>query len=202
VTFNTPPVEAASIELSYSVIGTPVYQYPFSAPPGTPTDLDAFDTITMVPIRVTYANGVMTVNPDEFIEGRKVTVRFQDSSQKSYDVPLPQNPLAGSIRVAAGTIICPPANITITGQIVNVKNCNFPDNVTTVRVDYQYIAASYQEFTLKLEKIPAAMDYQIWTVWVNDVVTTSYTRTLNVIKFPAPLPFPSEVRIRLVQDEV
>ncbi len=201
ITFNTAPPEGATLEFSYAVIGSPVYQYPFLAPPGTPADLDAFDTITLVPIRVTYAAGIMTVNPDEFIEGRKVTVRFQDPSQKTYDIPLPQNPLAGSVRVSSGTMVCPPANVVIVGPVVNVKNCNFPDTVTSARVEYRYVAASFQEFTLKLEKIPTPTDYQVWTVWVNDVITTSYTRTLNVIKFPQPLPYPSFVRIQLVQDE-
>jgi hypothetical protein len=201
ITFNTPPPEGATVEFSYAIVGNPLYQYPYTAPPGTPPDLDAFDTITLVPIRITYANGIMTVNADDYIEGRKVTVRFKDSTQKTYDILLPQAPLNNSIRVSSGTLVCPPSGITIVGSLVNVKNCNFPDNVGAVRVDYQFIAASYTEFTLKLEKIPAPTDYQVWTVWVNDVVVTNYTRNLNVIKFPSPLPFPSTVRIQLIQDE-
>ena len=201
ITFNTPPPEASIIEFTYAVVGNPVYQYPYLAPPGTPADLDAFDTVTLVPLRITYAGGLMTVNPDDFIEGRKVTVRFRDPTQKTYDVPLIQQPLTGSLKVSSGNLMCPPSGFTVIGQIVNVKNCNFPDNVGSVRIDYQFLAASYTEFTLKLEKIPSPTDYQVWTVWINDVVTTNYTRNLNVIKFPAPLPFPSNVRIQLVQDE-
>jgi hypothetical protein len=68
-------------------------------------------------------------------------------------------------------------------------------------VSYSYVGATYQDFVLTVAKIPDPDDYQVWTVWVNDVVTTNYIRSANVIRFASPLPIGSVVRIQLIQED-
>jgi hypothetical protein len=201
VTFNVAPPEAAMIEFSYVAVGNPIYDYPFNAPPGTPPDLNAYDTVTLAPVRVTYANGLITVNPDDYQEGRSVSVVFPNASNKTYDVVLPQAPISNTVKAVGGQQTCLPPNLSISGTTVNLMNCNFADNVTQAAVSYTYVGATYQEFVLTVARIPEAADYQVWTVWVNDVETTDYTRVGNIIRFASPLPTGSVVRIRLIQDD-
>ena len=202
VVFNIPPPEAAMIEFIYIAVGNPIYDYPFSAPPGTPSDLNAYDTATMAPVRVTYAGGKVSVDPADYIEGRKISVVFQNGSNRTYDVVLPQSPLPNTIKAVGGQQTCLAPDLVLTGTTANLINCKFADNVTQATVSYNYVSAQYQEFVLTLAKVPEAGDYQIWTVWINDTVTTDYTRTNNVIRFAQPLPTASVVRIQLIQEDI
>jgi hypothetical protein len=201
VTFNVPPPEASMIEFTYVAVGSPIYDYPFAAPPGTPPDLNAFDTVTLAPVRVTYANGIISVNPDDYQEGRSVSVVFPNASNRTYDVVLPQLPISNTLKAVGGQQTCLPPNLAVTGSTVNLMGCNFADNVTQATVSYSYVGATYQDFALNVAKIPDPADYQVWTVWVNDVVTTDYTRSGNVIRFANPLPVGSVVRIQLIQED-
>lgn len=202
VTFNTPPMEGAMIEFTYIAAGQPVYDYPFVAPPGTPTDLNAFDTTTLAPVRIAYINGLMSVNPSDYVEGRSVSVVFQNASNRTYDVVLPQTPLQSSLKAVGGSQTCLPPDLTLVGTTVNLMNCKFADNVTQATVTYSYVGAMYQEFILNVSRIPEPTDYQVWTVWVNDVVTTDYTRSGNVVRFAQPLPTGAVVRIQLIQEDL
>lgn len=200
VNFPTPPPEGATIKFDYTSVGAPILKYPFTAPYGTPKDLVAYDTQTSAPVRVSYASNFVNVNADDYVEGRNVTLRYDNVARQKFDVALPNEPVPGTVAAIGGNLTCTSAqDLKIQGMVVSVDDCGFADDVTQVLVQYRYVVQAYQEFTFAADKLPAPGEFQEWNVWVNDQKRTDFTRDGNVIRFAAPLPAVSVVKIQLIQ---
>jgi hypothetical protein len=200
VTFNAAPAEGAALVFDYTSVGDPVYTYPFAAPYGTPKDLVAYDSQTKAPVRALFLLNTVTVNSADWYEGRKVTFQYDNVARQVFEVVLPNTPVPGTVSAVGGALTCTSANdLKINGMTVSVDDCGFADDVTVVTVGYKYVVETFTEFKFDAANLPAPGDFQEWTVWVNGVKNTAWTRDGNVVRFTAPLPAGSTVKIQLIQ---
>jgi hypothetical protein len=199
VSFNPVPPEGAYIDFIYTAVGPTVTKYPFSTTYGAPKDLVAFDSQTAAPVRVSYTPGFVTVNSNDYVEGRMVTLRYDNVPRQRFSVDLPQEPVVSSVVISGGSLDCKAPYVTVTGTTVNAQDCGFADDVSQVAVGYQFVVESYQEFTFAGDDLPGPKDWQEWHVFVDDEETTEFTRDGNKITFAAPLPVGSMVKIQLIQ---
>lgn len=200
VNFTAPPAAGSVITFRYSVEGPAVLNYPFAVENGPPVDLYAYDTFSGAPIRVTWANNNLSVNGFDFAEDRVVTVRYDNVARQEFSVELPMDPVPGSIVASGGGYRCTSAsNLQVTGRIVNVAGCNFPDNAMEVTISFRYVLETYTVFTFEVDRLPAEADFQEWTVYVNGNATNKYTRQGNVITMTEPLAPGAKVKITLKQ---
>lgn len=201
VTFANPPAESAVIDFSYSVAGSPVLAYPFSVGGGAPIDLEVTDANTGAAVKFSYAAGVVTIDALEFVEGRKLSLKYDNAARQRFSIGLPNEPIASSVAAYGGTKVCVAPAINVSGTMVAVDGCGFADDVASVIVRYKFVSAHYQIFTFVADKLPGATDFQEWTVLVNDLPATGFTRVDNVVTFDQPLPAGAIVKIQLLQED-
>jgi hypothetical protein len=199
VTFTTAPASDTVITFAYNTLGAPILTYPLALGATAPSGLTVVDATTKTPITFTYANDTLTIAAASFQNGRQLLVTYDNPAHDQATVQLPQTPVAGSVVATAGGVSCSTApDLTVQGSTVTLSGCPFPADATQVVVSYQYVQ-TYQDFTFNAPNLPGPMDFQSWTVWVNDQPTTDYTRNGNAFHFPDPLPLAGTVRIQLQQ---
>ena len=201
VTFDAAPAESATIDFAYSAVGAPVLVYPFSVNGAAPVDLALYDADTNAPIRFTYTAGAVVLDPSEFVEDRRVTLKVDNVARQRFSILLPNDPIPSTVVAAGGTKTCVAPAVVVTGSLVAVDGCNFADDVMTVSIRYNFVTAHYQEFTFTGDNLPSATAYQVWKVLVNGAPAMAYSRVGNVVTFPGPLPAGAVVKIQLIQED-
>lgn len=201
VTFNPAPAESSLIDFAYVEVGAAVTDYPFATNYGAPVDLVGFDAQTGGAVGVRYLTGAkVRVATADYVEGRNVTLRYDNVPRQRFSVDLPQQPVSGSVVIAGGSVMCSrPDLVTITGTTVNALGCGFADDVTQVTIGYKFVVETYQDFTFTGDDLPGPKDWQEWHVFVDDVETTAFTQTGNTFHFDAPLAAGAKVKIQLIQ---
>lgn len=201
VTFTTAPAEGVMLRFIYTAVGAPVLRYQLQPAYDPPKDLVAFDAQTAAAIRFTYKAGVIEFHKDDYLEGRQVTVRYDNLARQRFTITLGNEPVPSTVSAEGGSILCAGAPyITVTGRDVNVANCNFADDVDLVTIHYKYVGERYQEFVFDAPDLPAPGDWQEWKVYVDDDERDDWTRDGNVIKFTEALPADGTVKVVLTQE--
>ncbi len=207
VSFTMAPPESATIDFAYMAVGSAILVYPFNSGYGEPKDLVAYDSATMTQVTVKYGkdlfgNPLVFFLPNEYVEGRKLTLRYDNVPRQRFDVELAMDPVPGYTKATGGMVTCDKEpNLVVQGRIVKVDGCGFADDVTTVSVDYRYVVQAVQEFTFTGSKLPAPGDFQEWHVFVNGTETTDFVRSGVKISFALPLPLGAQVKIQLIQED-
>lgn len=199
VTFGTAPADGATILLSFVTVGTKILSYPFTVNGGAPVDLEVADATTGAPVKFAYQSGAVVIDATEFVEGRRIVLRYDNTARQHFEIELPNTPLAGSVVAYGGMTEC--KQVTLTGNVVAVDACGFADDVISVAVRYAFVTARIQEFTFTGDRLPSPSDYQEWKVLVNGQPATGYTRVANVVTFDRTLPLGAVVKIQLIQDD-
>lgn len=200
VLFDVPPPEGATIRLAYTVVGNPILQYPVNVGAQVPSDLIVTDTMTGAPIAVTYNAGSVAFSPQDFVEGREVTVSYGSVTPRSQLIKLAHPPVLASLSAEAANQICvgvPP--IVVVNRDVDLAGCNFALDNDAYVVRYEFIAERRQQFEFAGPNLPAASDWQQWQVYVDDEERLDWQRTGNIIKFDGPLPDSASVKVVLTQ---
>ena len=200
VMFGDAPGEGAKIDFKYTQVGPGILRYPLATKYEPPKGLMAFDSNSKAPIAVRYDSGYIELTQADFIENRAVTVRYENEARQMFTVELGQVPLTGSVSAIGGNVMCS-KSLRVADKTVYIEGCNFGADVNEVKVSYEYVVASYQEFTFDADNLPGAADYQDWRVYVNDVETTDFSRAANVITFAKALPAKATIKVRLTQIE-
>lgn len=197
VQFDEAPEENALIDLLYTQVGQAVTRYPFNADDGAPVDLVGYEKVGGGTVRVSYnAGGFVDINSDDWEEGLEIILRYDNLDRQMFEVPLPQMPIAQSLEARGGNKVCK-NSLVLDSQTVKVAGCNFPDDATSVEVKYDFLVASYTEFTFDAAVVPPETTYQAWEVFVDGTPTKDYTRVGGVITFPQELPIYSKVEVRM-----
>ncbi len=200
VTLSPAPADGARLDFAYQAVGAPLLRYPFAPAYAMPVDLEAFDTTTGDPVTLTYALGFVSIAAADFVEGRRLTLRYDNVQRQHFDLTLPVDPLAG-VSATGGQVTCTDAtHLVVSQRMVAIDGCGFADDVATVNVNYSYVLEDRKEFTFTAPDLPAANEFQKWSVWVDGQVRTDYLRQANKISFASALPFGAMVRIELQQE--
>ena len=200
VTFDMPPPEDALISFSWIAVGQPILTYPFVLGGVDPNSVSVSDRDSGLPVAFDYVNSQLMFAASDFVEGRRIEVRFANAARQMFEVELPTSPIAGRVLAEGGGVTCDTSpKLQISGRRVIVRNCGFPASTVKVKVDYDYVISSKSSFSFDVSDFPAPDDYQVWTVSVDGVATDSYTRIGKVISFSDPLPIGASIKVRLVQ---
>lgn len=199
VTFDQPPAEDSALFFTFKSRGAPILRYPVTIPVEPGATVAAVDKATGMALVVKYENGFLDVDPSSFAPSRIVVVKYPNPARDEFTVSLPQDPVTGTVIASAGGVTCTMApELVVSGRDLAFDGCPFPADATEVVISYQYWF-EVQEFVFDVENFPAPNDYQMWTVWVNDVETTDYRRDGKTITFLQSLPLGAVVRVRLEQ---
>jgi hypothetical protein len=188
VTFNMPPPEGATVLFTYTAVGDPVLSYAFTVQGRAAQNVSLTDAVTGQKVGFLYLFGVLNIFAGEFSEGRKIDIRYWNEARDLTEVMLPTTPVAGSVKVTGGTLVCDPAKVAVTNNTVMIKNCGFADDVKEVKVDYKFTTARYMSFTFDDPDLGNATAPLTWRVWVNDKETKDFTVQGTTINLPALLP--------------
>ena len=201
VTFNTAPADGATITFTYTAVGEIVLSYPFSPNGAAAQGLEIYDPTTMAPVPFVYKEGKVVFAAADFVEGRRVMMRFDNAARQHFSVDLPTTPVLASVYAYGGSMACGGQDVSVSGSTVTVDGCGFADDVTSVAVRYNFVSERYRIFTFAAADLPAASAWQQWTVLVNDQSATGFVRLGNIVTFLAPLPDGAIVKIRLTQED-
>lgn len=195
VEFFTAPHDGAKIAFAYLKAGKPILTYPFSIPAGVENTLEVVDAQTQEDIAVTYRAGTLQVDAAEFTEGRILVVRYMNPRRDQFTVELPQDPISDSVELRDTYQVCRD-ELVVNGRTVDASACGFRADISAVAAYYDYIAASHQSFTLRLDGWDAKRPGQ-WVVLLDGVVYTDWQRQDQTIYFNNPLPIGSRITIRV-----
>ena len=199
--FNTTPREGAVLEFKYTAVGNPILRYALQANSSGPRDLVAIDTQTNEKLAVRYLNGAVVFNASDFIEGREVTITYDNPARQNLTISLANAPIASTVSAEGGNVLCAgDTYIAVKGRDVNVANCDFPDDISSITIRYKYAAESYQEFAFEASNLPAPGDWQKWKVYVDGEEANGWTRKGNIITFKEALPGDAVVKVVLTQE--
>ena len=147
----------------------------------------AWDIESLDKVGITYADGHFQIKPDDFIDGRKIKIKFRaKSTEGSLVYELPNTPLAENLNVVLSSEKeeknCAAKDITIEDKRLKLA-CDLPD-LNEVVIDYSYLLPGEQRFKLDLEN----PENTVWTVEVNDLIKVDYAKdgdTLILKDLPA-----------------
>lgn len=195
VEFILPPHDGAKISFGYLKSGKEILSYPFAIPADVENTVIVFDAQTQEEIIASYRNGILSIDASEFSEGRILAVRYANPRRDQFVVELPQDPVPGSVELHDGNQICRDALI-VSGRSVDARGCGFRADIASVSAFYDYVAASHQSFTLRLdgwdEKRPG-----VWEVFLDGAAFGEWHREGQTIFFDKTLPIGSRISIRV-----
>ena len=186
LTFSSPPPEGLTMTVSYTSVGDPVVGYTLSGLPAgaAPQNLAAIDSDTGAAVPVNFQGGLLAISPADVQIGRRLMVSYDNPAHGQIDLTLPADPLPNSVKITAGGVTCDQqSGLVITGRHLTVVNCPVPSAVATARIDFSYLlpasqsAASLQDLDFTAAPSPDPGTFQQWTVAVNDLPTTNFTRS-------------------------
>lgn len=198
VTLAAAPGEKAKVQVSYDTkeIGDPITKFPFTTPWKTVRDLQAKDKISGDNIQVSWANDVLSVDPNAFAEGRVIVITYRDESAGPGKMfGLSHAPIDGKVMVAGisadnSDIACSADEIKIDGLMVQTA-CDLSEAAKVV-LTYKYDVNLKSEFLVSEVTNPASYK---WSVFVNGILSIDFVRTGNLIKFASPLPGGTKVKV-------
>ncbi len=192
VVFATAPADNASIVVTYQEIGSAILSYAFAVDANLVDDMEIEDAISGSPIPFAYMGGNIIFGAGVWVEGRQVVIRYPNAGFGQMSVSLPHTPISASVSAEAGGMLC--ANLTVTGNVVNLSGCNFPVNAGQVDIEYLYLPAGSSTFTFT-PAIPVSLDDVLWDVTVNGSAFYNYTRTGRVFTFNSAVPSGTVVKV-------
>lgn len=201
VMFTVPPKDGTALQFAYTAVGDPVLRYALQARGRTPADISATDTQTNQALVVEYSNGEAVFKSIDFVEGREVTIVFDNPQTDRNIVRLAHRPIASTVSAEVDDMLCTgEPNLLVTDQEVDVGNCGFPQDFVELTVRYKFVAQSFREFVFELPELPAAGDWQEWKVYLDDQEASGWQRQGNVIVFSENLPADATVKVVLTQE--
>jgi hypothetical protein len=198
IQFTDAPEEGSVVLIKYQVVtmGNPITKFQLLPPTGGVKDLKGFDTNTLAPVVVSYADNFLTVDPSYFISGRGITVTYLDESTIKYGYTISADPVATSISVTllledGKSRICLPADFAIAGRMVTLTG-NL-DDVKKIVIGSKTEIGAHSTFSLDEVKDP---DNASWSVWINEVLSVNFSRTGSTIKITKALPAAARILIK------
>jgi hypothetical protein len=188
VTLNTAPPEGAAVLFTYTAVGDPILNYTFNIQGRSAQNLSIVDAVTGANVGHIYLLGVIRFVSGEFVEGRKLKLRYWNEARDMTQVMLPAAPVTGSVKVVGGIKVCDSTKFSVTNNTVQVGRCDFADDTTIINVQYKYVVAQYTSFVFDDPELGNAKTPLQWRVWVNAVETKVFTVTGTTITLPANLP--------------
>ncbi len=188
VTFAVAPPEGAAILFTYTAVGDPVLNYTFNVQGRAAQNLTVTDATTGANVAHLYLLGVIRLANGEFVEGRKLKLRYWNEARDMTQVMLPASPVTGSVKVTGGIKVCDQSKFSVTNNTVQVGRCGFADDTTSISVQYRYVLAQYTSFVFDDPELGNAKTPLTWKVWVNGVETKVFTVLGTTITLPANLP--------------
>jgi hypothetical protein len=198
LTLETAPPELAMISINYDTKewGSPVTKFSLMPAWMSVHNLSAKDKTTGESVNASWADGIISIDPAAFLDGRVITVSYLDESMgptRTYD--LPNIPVAGSLsvigKVADGTDLACPANlIKIDGQKVQTL-CDISGSEKIV-LSYKYVSDLLSEVSIPEIEMPDSFS---WSVYIDGVLTMDFTRIGTTIKFKSAIPAGAKVKV-------
>ena len=200
IQFATSPPDGTTLEFRYTTSADPVLRYALQADSSVPRNLLVVDTQTNQPLGVSYVNGAVVFREADFIEGREITITYDNPQRQNSVISLAHVPVTSTVSAEAGDMVCAgDTSITVRGRAINITDCKFPDDLSAVTIRYKFVAQRFQEFIFEASNLPGASDWQSWKVYVDDQESEAWTRQGNRIKFREALPSDATVRVVLMQ---
>ncbi len=188
VTLTNAPAEGAAVLCTYTAVGDPILNYTFNVQGRAAQNLTVTDATTGANVGHVYLFGVIRFVSGEFVEGRKLKLRYWNEARDMTQVMLPAAPITGSVQVTGGLKVCDSSKFSVTNSTVQVGRCGFADDTTSISVQYKYVLAQYTSFVFDDPELGNAKTPLTWRVWVNGVETKAFTVQGTTITLPANLP--------------
>lgn len=195
VDFFTAPRDGANIAFAYLKPGKALLSYPLAVPAEVENTLVVLDAQTQEEIGASYNNGVLSIDAGDFNEGRVLAVRYANPRRDQFTVELPQDPIPGTIELHDAHQICRD-DLVVNGRVVDASGCGFRADIDAISAFYDYVTASHQNFTLRLDGWDEKRPGQ-WEIFVDGAVYNDWQRAGQTVVFNNPLPIGSRVTIRV-----
>ncbi len=185
---RTPPPDSSTITLSFEKLGDPVLAYMFSNENGI--ELEAVDKETGDGIHFEYFEEYIVFDEEDFKVDREIQIVQKYDTLSEHGFELPHTPIANTVKVTAGDVVCEGADVEIDGKNATFK-CNFKQ-YSNLEITYDHITAHHQEF--KMEQVKR-IDNTRWTVLQNGKPAEGFKRKGTTIAFDEELPPQTEIKI-------
>jgi len=166
--FNAAPQEASLIDAAYKVVLGPVYKYPVAVSDKSIKTVKFTDASNGQSVAVELSGNVATIKPEDFVNGRKITMSYRLTGAGVLDATLPQTPLPNTLVLSASPEEC---SKVLNGTKLTI-DCNVQSG-TDVKVSWDYLGEVKKEFTATGVPYP---EFGSWQVFINNVETTAYKR--------------------------
>lgn len=198
LTFDTPPIDGALVDVTYRPIGAPVTEYEMRH-----VEIEGLKSISIrdaesgQTIAADVDDNRLSFPIEEVRGGREVILSmFYGGPGDSLEFSLPKDPLPGSVSAIAKTPEQQACieNLTANGRSVTFQ-CN-QDRLDEVQLNYSYLQPPITSFTMS--NIPTNRKLH-WQVFVDGAAVNGYTVNGNTVTVPAAMLLPgSKVRILVV----
>jgi len=185
--FASAPPEASKIEVEYQRLVGPLTRYPLVLMGNQTQSPQIFYEKTKLPVVGAKIEGnTLIVSETGFLPGEKVIIKYFNETSGLYTVTLPKKALNASINVKSSEGSCT-ATLSASALEVSLNCTGFGAKIVDLTYSYQ----SEPDVTYTLKNV-ANPDAGQWTVTIDGVKTTEFTRQGSVITLNQP-PLPTAI---------
>lgn len=194
IRFTDLPEDGATIRIYYIKSDRPRLSYPVFAKPTALASMEVFDQVSLAPIPHTMNGNTVTFPAEQFQAGRKVVIAYIKTNGLNHVVDVNRDVrLVVNVADEQGQL-CDPVQVGVNGTAMDLSSCGFTAG-DRVHVEFVYVTEHVNSFTMEDSRLGNG-DRATWEVWVNNQVTTAYTRQGLTITIPG-LPYDSRVVIKV-----
>lgn len=177
VILSAPPVDGASIKISFSALVAPVLTYDVKAITSALVSYSVHDgSSDEVLSQVSIEDGMLQIPAAMHAEGRLLVLRGQTATALPEKLELPDGLIAGTVEVQ-GLEDCPPDSWRLEGNTLILACAGLPPS-SVVTISYEHQTVVPQSYTHEAVADP---EHGSWQVLVNGVTTANYQRQGQVI---------------------
>ena len=173
--FMQAPPDAAKIDADYMILVGKLLAYPIAFVGEMIEDVSVWDKASGAPIVASYAEGVVTIDASEHMEGREIIVRYKNETSKIKIVELPYEPVPDSVVLENAPDTCS-KSYSLQGDKIRFECGENSDG--EIIVSYRYEKEADVSFTL--EGVPDP-EVGVWSVSIAGVAITEYERNGSTI---------------------
>lgn len=166
--FAVPPLDGATISVTYQAKGAPVLAYPLGVQDDMVKNLKVVDAVTGALVQATLTQGVLTLDPREHVDGRRLQVSYEDADAGHLLAKLPPRWIEASLKIEPEQGSC---GYDVQGQSVALTCDTLPG--TAIHVAWQFRSPMRQTFALAGVLSPEGGR---WRVLIDGIPTLDFER--------------------------
>jgi len=117
----------------------------------TPTNIVATDKATQSVVPATYSNGKLSVPSADFVDGRVLSIVYQNEKSVLNELSLPEGLVEGSVTIDTGLSDCVVGQgVTVSGNKISLACSRSPKDMVHV----QYLAQAADSTAFQMDSIP------------------------------------------------